>query len=235
MRQPGLKYDSPNRFTGKQRFILATAPPLMAFVLKNLLRTCRIAVRHPEHLENTLLQDNGAIICSWHETIPFLLQTHQNRSFHTVTSYSFDGELAARMVAQYGNEAVRGSTSRGGANALRQLEKALSLVKCVGLTLDGPRGPRRVAHPGAAILALRSGKPLIPHASAISHCHRLRSWDRLPIPRPFSRVICAYGAPIHPEGSVTRDNVEALRFQLETALNALHTVLETELDVDVGL
>lgn len=233
MKHPGLKYDSPRQFTRKQRISIALAPPVMAFFFKNLLRTCRIEVRNADVLETALEQGNGAILGFWHETMAFLLQTHRNRNFHTVTSYSYDGELAAKVVERYGNEAVRGSTSRGGVNALRQLEKALPLARCVALTLDGPRGPRRTSHPGAAILALRTGAPIIPHATAVSHAHRLRSWDRLPIPRPFSRIICAYGSPIYPSGELSRENVEALRLQLEQQLTALHTALETELGVDI--
>lgn len=229
MRLPDLKYDSPVRFRFVQRVQLAVYPPLIAFVLKNLLRTCRIEIRNTETFNALIQPDQHVILGAWHEAMAVLLQTHQNKNFHSVTSYSFDGELAARVVNQYGNEAVRGSTSRGGVNAIRQLEKALNQVPCVGITLDGPRGPRRIAQPGAAILASRTGVPILPHASAIRHCYRLKSWDRFPIPRPGTRILCAYGEPIYPTEDTSREGVEALRQQLQDQLTELHTSLENEL------
>src|SRR5690606_15894263 len=100
------------------------------------------------------------------------------------------GELAARIVTHFDLRAVRGSSSRGGADALNQLQQAMALGAGVGFTLDGPRGPRRKAKLGAAIIAARTGAIIVPNAFAVSRAWRLRSWDRLPIPKPFSRVLC---------------------------------------------
>src|SRR5690606_3081217 len=108
--------------------------------------------------------------------------------YHTLTSYSYDGELAARAIEPFGIHAVRGSSSRGGREALEQLEAALRIGVTIGITLDGPRGPRRVSKPGVAILSGRTGVPVIPLSLGSPSGWRMRSWDRMLIPKPFSRI-----------------------------------------------
>ena len=106
------------------------------------------------------------------------------------------------------------------------MEKVLGKVPAVGLTLDGPRGPRRVAKAGIAILAARTQTPLVPVAAALDRAWRLRSWDRFMIPKPFARVIYAFAEPIAPPAEDTPEAVEAVRLQVELALNALHDEIE---------
>ena len=144
-----------------------------------------------------------------------------------MTSYSFDGELAARFAHRLGIEALRGSTSSGGAAALIQLLKAAKKTKLLGFTLDGPRGPRREAKPGIALLSAMTHAPVLPQATAIDRAWRMRSWDRLAIPKPFARIVIAYGEPIFPPpGKATEEAREALRAEIERALNALHRKIE---------
>ena len=227
MRLPGLKYDSPYDFTRKQRWILRLAPPLLAGILKILFRSCRVECEGYEVLEERLHHSNHTILAIWHESMGLAGCFFQNTNYHTLTSYSFDGELAARVVARLGMEAVRGSSSRGGSNALQQLQNALELTPCVGFTLDGPRGPRRQAKAGIAILAARTDKPIIPIAFALKNAHRLHSWDRLPIPRPFSRIQIAFASPIPPPPNESPEAIEATRLEVETVLNQLQRELET--------
>ena len=149
---------------------------------------------------------------------------------HTLTSYSFDGELAARTVARFGLKSLRGSSSRGGTDALRQLETAANLGCLIGWTLDGPRGPRRIAKAGAAYVAARTGLPIVPNAYALSKCWRFNSWDRMSLPKPGARIICRYGAPIAPPPNTSSTAVEETRVAIETALNRLHAEIEQEVD-----
>ena len=229
MKYPGLQYTSPKRFTFRQRLMLFFLPPLIAFLLKAIFRTCRFEVRREEYL-NGVLEKHGAFICPfWHECLHLVVWKHGNTNAHTLTSYSFDGELAARVVTRIGNEAIRGSSSRGGAEALDSLEKALHLCKRVGFTADGPRGPRRVAKPGIAILSARTNTPIVPNAYAISRSYRLRSWDHFPVLLPFSRVICAFAPPIAPPADQSPEAIESTRLEVERSLNALHREIEREL------
>jgi len=126
----------------------------------------------------------------------------------------------------FGAETVRGSSSNGGSEALREMEKVLGRVAAIGITLDGPRGPRRVAKPGLAILAARTGTPIIPNAVSITRCWRTRSWDEFMIPKPFARCIYAFGTPIPPPATEHPDDIEITRAKIEHDLNALHAEVE---------
>ncbi|MCP4644661.1 MAG: lysophospholipid acyltransferase family protein [bacterium] len=235
MRHPELVYTSPNRFTTKQRLVLATAPPLAASILKMIAATCRIEVRGRAVYDESVRAHGHCIAAIWHETLGLAASHHKNSSGHTLTSYSFDGELATRLIEQFGLHAVRGSSSRGGAEALEQLEKACGLTELVGFTLDGPRGPRRVAKPGIAVLAARTQLPVVPNAFAVTPSWRMNSWDRLALPKPFARILVAYGPPIPPPASDSPELVEPCRLRIETELSELQRSLEEELGIDPGL
>ena len=222
MRHPELSYTSPVRFTAAQRVQLALFPPFAKGALQLLCRTCTMRVVGREILEDALKRDGHAVLAIWHETLFMACWGFRNTGGHTLTSYSFDGELAARLVHRVGMEAVRGSSSRGGGEGLRQLVMATRLAPFVGFTLDGPRGPRRVAKHGIALLSARSGLPVIPHAYVAARAWRLNSWDRFAIPKPFTTLTMAYGPPVPPPTSEHPDDVEQTRAAVEEALNRLH-------------
>ncbi len=229
MKLPGIVYTSPNTYSFKQRVQLAVLPPLIAGIIKSINASCRWEVRDKHHLEDVIASQGTAILATWHETTGVLLTQHKGRNFHSTSSFSFDGEMAARVVSWFDVETVRGSSSRGGSLALEQMECVAPLVPCVGLTADGPRGPRRVAKPGMAILAARVQKPIVPNACAVEPAWRLRSWDRFIIAKPFARVISVFGSPIPPPATDSPEAVEATRLAVEQSLNALHDALEREL------
>ncbi|NIA16177.1 MAG: DUF374 domain-containing protein, partial [Nitrospiraceae bacterium] len=195
---PGLRYTSPHTFSFKQRLILKAGPPLAGLVLKVLTATCRVEVRDASYFDQAPSEGGHAILAAWHEAFGLGVPLYRDSGIHTLTSLSFDGELASRLVRQFGLFALRGSSSRGGGEALRCLTAALDHIPVVGFTLDGPRGPRRVAKPGIAILSARSKAPVIPLACAASRAWRLKSWDRFIVPKPGARIVARYGAPIPP-------------------------------------
>ena len=226
---PGLLYTSPHTFTRKQRFLLAIIPPLAAGCLKLLAGSCRKEIRDEAYWRDVDASRGHALWAFWHESVGLAAHCYRNSGFHTLTSYSYDGELAARMVRCFGLFAIRGSSSRGGSEALANLAEATQHTRVVGISLDGPRGPRRVAKPGVAILAARTRMPIIPVAFAAAPVWRLHSWDQFAIPKPFARLTVAFGAPIPPPEDASEPSVEATRQQVEITLNQLHTQIEAEL------
>lgn len=134
------------------------------------------------------LPDSGILVL-WHEHMLPCLAAFQKRDMRVLISASADGDFGARAAERLGYRAVRGSTSRGGAAALRALATELAREGgWVAIVADGPRGPRRRAKPGAAWLAERTGLPLF---GAVADCPRgftLNSWDRCRVPLPFSKV-----------------------------------------------
>lgn len=228
MKIPGIVYSSPNQYSAKQRLMLSILPPLMAGAFKALNGSCRWEVRHLDRLDGVIEREGTAILGTWHEATGVLLSMHKGRNFHSTSSFSYDGELAARVVSYFDVETVRGSSSKGGSLALEQMEKVAPHVPCVGITLDGPRGPRRVAKPGVAVLAARVQKPIVPNACAVDRAWRLRSWDRFIIPRPFAHVLVEFGEPIAPPETDRPEHVEPVRQQVEHALNEMHKKIEAE-------
>lgn len=165
------------------------------------------------------------IIAIWHESMALGAYYFRKAGFCTLTSHSFDGELATRIVEGFGHTAVRGSSSRGGSTALRGLSDTLGQGQTVGVTLDGPRGPRHQAKPGVSILSARTQAHVIPIAFGVHPGRRLNSWDRFPLPWPFARVTVLFGAALTPPTDDGAESVEASRQEAESALNRLHSRL----------
>jgi lysophospholipid acyltransferase (LPLAT)-like uncharacterized protein len=215
-------------FPLKRRALLRTAPTAIALTFRVLCETCRVEVRGQEHLDEFERAYGHVIFAFWHEVVGVAAWYHRNRGYYTLTSQSFDGELAARTVERFGFNVVRGSSSRGGAAAIGRLQEALEGSPGFGFTVDGPKGPRRVAKPGIAYLSARTGVPVLPHAFSARPAWRLNSWDRMLIPKPFGRIVCAYGPPVPPAPDRSREAVEAARQRIEEAVNGLHAELERE-------
>lgn len=228
MKRPGLRYDSPVNFSAKQRAVLAVAPVLAYGVLRGIALSCRTTVKYQDRFDAAQQAFGCALVGFWHETLAIALNVHRKKGYHTLTSYSFDGELAARCCEAFGFHALRGSSSRGGSEGLRSLIRASQTVSGIGFTLDGPRGPRRIAKPGIAMLSAQTGIPVLPCAMAAAPCWRLRSWDRMAFPKPFGRIVCAFGEPVPAPPDNSADALEAHRLAVETGLNRLHAEVDPE-------
>ena len=159
----------------------------------------------------------------WHGRILSATFYFRRRGIVVITSENFDGEWIARIIEQFGYGTARGSTSRGGLKAMLQLVRDMARGRPAGFTLDGPRGPARVAQPGALWLARKSGNPVLPFHLEASRAWTLGSWDRTQIPRPFATVALVVGAPIEVAADATDADVERHRIELEVALQALET------------
>ncbi len=195
---------------------------MIAFVLKRLFALCEWTVfNKEEYIDKTIKSEGRVLIAFWHEHMAFGAYLFQGSNYHTLTSYSYDGELAARIVRHFGLEAVRGSSSKGGSDALKGLQKALEHVKCVGWTLDGPKGPRRVAKPGIAVLSARTKTPIVPMGAIVNKYWSLNSWDKFPVPKPFSKICVGFGPAIPPPHSLEEEQIEYTRKEVEDALNTL--------------
>lgn len=172
---------------------------LGAMVVRLLASTWRIRVVNGEPLAAARRANQRVIFSLWHgELIPLLWQ-HRGEHIAIVISEHRDGEIIARIAELLGYATVRGSTSRGGSRALIGLMREIDAGRDGAITPDGPRGPARVFAPGAAVAAHRTGALIAPIRAAASWAWRLKSWDRLLIPKPFARVVVTYGplTPVH--------------------------------------
>jgi len=154
----------------------------------------------------------------WHGRILPCMWYFRNRGIVVVTSENFDGEWIGRIIQRFGFGAARGSSSRGGARALRSLLRSIGRQPAA-FTVDGPRGPRGVVQPGIVWLAKATGAPIIPVHAEADRYWTLGSWDRTQIPRPFARVAMAIGPPIRVAREADDAGMEAARMAVEAGLH----------------
>jgi lysophospholipid acyltransferase (LPLAT)-like uncharacterized protein len=138
-----------------------------------------------------------------------------------IISQHRDGEMIARVVHHFGVRTIRGSTTRGGSKALREMLRAIKSGRNIAITPDGPRGPRMRAQAGIVLLARLSGAPIVPSAYAVSRRKLASSWDRFVIALPFSRGLYLWGAPIYVARDADQAALEQARMEVENSLNAL--------------
>ncbi|MEK7369100.1 MAG: lysophospholipid acyltransferase family protein, partial [Planctomycetota bacterium] len=133
----------------------------------------------------------------------------------------------ARVIKNMGFGVVRGSSTRGGAGAMINMVKEAENGRFLAVTPDGPRGPREAAQSGIIFLAKKTGLPILPIGLGYSNCWRLPSWDGFRIPKPFSRVVLAFGEPIRIPPELREEELEDCRRKLEKSLNSLSAEAET--------
>jgi hypothetical protein len=135
----------------------------------------------------------------WHGRMLAMMpiKPHYGRNIGVLVSPSDDGGLAKTALKKFGCQVVRGSLSRRGASAMREMLALLRREQQLVLTPDGPRGPRHSINTGAAWLARATGTPIIALSVGVSRAWYLRSWDRMCIPKPFARLVVHYGDPLH--------------------------------------
>jgi lysophospholipid acyltransferase (LPLAT)-like uncharacterized protein len=194
-------------------------PSLLAWAVRALSATWRVRRVRGELLHDSL--ESGPIIAAFfHEDQLPMVALHRGLGFSGLASRSADGALLAGVIARLGYGVVRGSSSKGAvAGALAALRRALGEGHSVGIAVDGPRGPRRVAQPGAAALAALSGRPLLLLTAHAQPAWRASSWDRFLLPLPFARVELRYDRfPAPPGGREARARATA---ELELRMRAL--------------
>lgn len=169
----------------------------------------------------------------WDEGKPFILGFWHGRLLmmpycwdHRKTIYMLisehrDGQLIAHTVGHFGIKWAAGSSSRGGAQALRTMVKALKQGDYIGITPDGPRGPRMRASDGVVSVARLSGVPVIPAAFGTTRGRCLSSWDRFLLAWPFGRGVIVWGDPIYVDRKAGSEDLESARRQVEDGLNAV--------------
>jgi lysophospholipid acyltransferase (LPLAT)-like uncharacterized protein len=190
-------------------------------LINALGHTLRWRVEGMQYFDAIFASGRRPIMGFWHGRILPATFYFRRRGIVVITSENFDGEWIARVIERFGFGTARGSTSRGGLKAMLQLVRDMEEGKPAGFTLDGPRGPARVAQPGAIWLASRTGNPVLPfHLEASSHW-TARSWDRTQIPKPFSTVALVIGEPIDVPHNASEGELEAARLEVERRLRVL--------------
>lgn len=158
------------------------------------------------------------IFCFWHRCVIPATYRCRDNGIAVMTSRSFDGEYIARIIRKFGFGAVRGSSSRGAVGALLGMRRELEQGHSVAFTIDGPRGPVYVAKPGPVLLAKKTGMPIDCFYIALQKAWVLNSWDRMMIPKPFSRAVFYASSPMSVPPDATDEQMAALHQQMQATL-----------------
>lgn len=206
----------------KSPFIHKVVGLLAAKLVRQWLRTLEYKAAYYDPCVDPVRPefDRQMIYIFWHEYIlpPIHMRSHSHLAM--LISQHRDADLLWHAARHLGFDFVRGSSSRGGASALRELVERSHTMN-LAITPDGPRGPRRVLAPGPIYLASRLGMPLVPMGIGLDRPWRLKSWDRFAIPRPFSRARGVVGPPLIIPPNLDRAGLEHYRQEVELLLNRL--------------
>src|SRR5256885_8047483 len=170
------------------------------------------------------------IMAFWHGRILSATYYFRRRGIVVITSENFDGEWIAGIIERFGYGTARGSTSRGARRALLQLTRDMAAGRPAAFTVDGPRGPARVAQPGAVWLAKATGNPLLPFHLETDRYWTAHSWDRTQIPKPFATVAIAMGEPFQVPADADDEGIEQACRTLDARLRELETRARAILD-----
>ncbi len=200
-------------------------PKLSTFLLSSLATayirwvgiTSRIIWVNRVIREDLEAEGRGFIYAFWHGRQVFLTYLHQDPHIHPLISQSRDGELIARVCRSFRMDPVRGSSSRGGSEALLRMKSFLDKGDALGFTPDGPRGPLRQVQPGALYLAQKTGRPIVPMAFGAKRRWIFKAgWDEFMVPAPFNRIAMVYAEPILVKPA---DDLERKAAELKKALD----------------
>ena len=213
------------RFTLRQRIVLRIIIFAGTWLIRGIGRTLRVCVSSEEGAQQTIGR-RPLIVSFWHECQIPATYICRDIGVRVMSSNSYDGEYMGRIIRKFGFVAVKGSSSRNAVRALLGLRRALQDGWTVAFTLDGPRGPRYKVKPGPVALARASGVPMTSFHIAVERAWVLNTWDRLIIPKPFSRVLIRVGKLIPVPNDASDQDLERYQQELQDSLDRIREFAE---------
>ncbi len=205
-----------------RRIGLFVIPLLAAWLVRAWFATCRIREHDAQHLQRLQATSTPFIGTAWHYCVLGIFTICRKLSGILMISASEDGDYLAGMAERLGYSVVRGSSNRKGAAAAKELIRELRRGKNSGLVADGSQGPAQIAQLGPLWLAARTGVTILPFVYSASSYFTFNTWDRLILPKPFSRMDVFYGEPMTVPADAKMADMEEFRQTLEDALNTLY-------------
>lgn len=181
----------------------ALAPRLAPALIRLYLGTIRVRWLGIEPCDPPVDLRTPFVYAFWHQRLLLFTYTHRSRGITILVSQHADGELIARTAEGLGFRSVRGSSTRGGERALRELTHARGID--IAVTPDGPRGPRHRLKAGIIYLAAATGYPIMPATVSYERFWQVGSWDGFLLPRPFTRGLVRAAAPYRVPATATGD------------------------------
>ena len=223
---PAVDVTDPRRFTLRQRIVLPIIIAAGYWFIRLIGPTLRVCISREEGAQETVGQ-RPLVLNFWHAGIVPATYLFRNCGIRVMSSNSYDGEYMGRIIRKFGFVAVKGSSSRNAVRALLGLRRALQQGWAVAFSIDGPHGPRYKVKPGPVALARSSGVPLATFHIAVEDAWVLNTWDRLIIPKPFSRVLMRLGKLTPVPADASDEDLERYQQELQDSLDRVREFAET--------
>lgn len=215
------KFASLSQYSFKQRLIIRFADLAFYALIKIIGRTTRFEIVGWENREAIERDGKIPIYTFWHNCLFLASYFWREYKLVAMVSQSFDGEYIARCLQRLGHGASRGSSTRGGVGALVDMIRLMKSGKPTAFTIDGPKGPRYVAKMGAVLLAKKTGNPILPFCIIPKKYRTVNSWDKLQIPKLFSKAQVIIGKPIYVPSDADEELTQQKNSELQQVLDEM--------------
>ncbi|HUJ70078.1 MAG TPA: lysophospholipid acyltransferase family protein [Syntrophorhabdales bacterium] len=205
----------------KYLIMLNLLPPAIYLFLLLLGATMRITQVNREKADRLWQDRQGVIVCFWHGRLLAMPFAYMGSRAKVLISRHGDGEFIARVIKYFGLGAVRASYRKATVGSIREILAELKQGTIVGITPDGPKGPRYRIKEGIVEIAKLAQRPILPVAYGADRKKVFASWDRFVLPYPFSRILFLWGDPVYVPKEASGNAVEQIRRDLENALVSL--------------
>ncbi len=215
----------PRQMTVKRKISYLLLKPLILIIVNFIWLTCRVKIIGQKNMDTVINEQKPVIPCYWHQQHLFcawymLKQIKRGMNVGFLVSPSVDGEIPAQIALARGAKVIRGSSTRTGAQALRDMYQIIVKQGVSPVTTsDGPTGPVFKFKPGAAMLSQLTKAPMVPVACAAKSAWYLSSWDRFMVPKPFTKIVVAVGERISVDKA--EKDLTPAQEKMEEAINGL--------------
>ncbi|HTH51379.1 MAG TPA: lysophospholipid acyltransferase family protein [Pyrinomonadaceae bacterium] len=209
-------------YSFRERLLIRIASAVFYLTVRLVGATTRFDVEGYERFERLVADGHAPIIVLWHNRSFLASYWMRGRRVIVLTSHSFDGEYITRFIQNLGLGAVRGSSSRGAVSGLVEMARYARNGFLTGISPDGPRGPVYRVKTGTALLAKKSGQPMLPLNVTAIRRWKMRSWDGYNIPKPFSRAVVRFGDPVWVAADANDEIIAAKTAELQRAMDDVY-------------
>jgi lysophospholipid acyltransferase (LPLAT)-like uncharacterized protein len=215
------QFSSLENYTFKQRLLIRILGYAF-YIFTNLIgKTVRFEVEGWENLEKIEQDGNIPTLAFWHNRIFLATYYFRFRGIIVMSSQSFDSEYVARFIQRFGFGIVKGSSTRGGVGGLIEMIRLMKRGFPMGFSVDGPKGPIYKAKTGVILLAKKTGNPILPFSVEAGSYWTIKSWDKLQIPKPFTRAKILIAQPIRVSENADEKEMNDKHLELQEKLEEL--------------
>ena len=205
----------------KKKLTLYLVTKLAWLFVLALGKTARLEIKNIHYWHQAKYSAKPVLFSAWHGKMLIPIYVNRNQNIYAMVSEHNDGEMIAKTIIRLGYRTVRGSSTRGGHKAFREMLKILKKGNNCAVLPDGPNGPRFEFKLGSILLAQRSQALILPMTFAAKKKIVINSWDRFTFWWPFSKVYCVYGKPLTIPRNISASELEAYRQYVETSMQQL--------------